>query len=147
MKRLTEEFPEPRFELDLDLPTLQPDENGFVFAADLESALAGSDLTAAAIGLAQVERAEELVARKREVFSWYHEGLSDCPVVLNHEPDGTLNTYWMVTALMPAELGPDKAIVTETLSKEGIDSRPFFHPLSSLLAYDFPGGSVWKNKK
>ena len=39
----------PHFELDPDLPTLQPDENGFVFAADLESALAGSDLAAAAI--------------------------------------------------------------------------------------------------
>jgi len=39
----------PHFELDPNLPTLQPDENGFVFAADLESALAGSDLTAAGI--------------------------------------------------------------------------------------------------
>jgi len=90
----------------------------------------------AALGLAQVERAEELVARKREIFSWYNKGLSDCPVVMNHEPDGTLNTYWMVTALLPIELGLDRAEIAETLSKEGIDSRPFFHPLSSLPAYD-----------
>ena len=39
----------PHFELDPNLPTLQPDENGFVFAADLESALSGSDLAAAAV--------------------------------------------------------------------------------------------------
>ncbi|RTZ92632.1 MAG: hypothetical protein DSY92_02175, partial [Planctomycetota bacterium] len=39
----------PHFELDPNLSTLQPDENGFVFAADLESALAGSDLAAAAV--------------------------------------------------------------------------------------------------
>lgn len=95
---------------------------------------------AAAMGLAQVERAEELVARKREIFSWYREGLSDCGVVLNHEPEGTRNTYWMVTALAP-EGGPGKGELMAALAAEGIDSRPMFHPLSSLPAYeDVEGG-------
>ena len=31
----------------------------------------------AALGLAQLERVEELVARKREIFRWYEEGLGD----------------------------------------------------------------------
>ncbi len=32
----------------------------------------------AALGLAQLERIEELVARKRQIFSWYQENLRDC---------------------------------------------------------------------
>jgi len=95
---------------------------------------------AAAIGCAQVKRAEELVARKREIFSWYREGLSDCGVTLNHEPEGTRNTYWMVTALAPAD-GPDKAKLMAAFAVEGIDSRPMFHPLSSLPAYADADGS------
>lgn len=31
----------------------------------------------AALGLAQLERIEELVARKREIFAWYQQELGD----------------------------------------------------------------------
>ena len=36
----------------------------------------------AALGLAQVERADELVERKREIFGWYAESLRDVAVEL-----------------------------------------------------------------
>lgn len=89
----------------------------------------------AALGLAQIERAEELVARKREIFGWYCEELSGCgEVVLNSEADNVRNTYWMVTAILPASLG-GKAAVIRHLGEQGIDCRPFFSPLSSLDAY------------
>ncbi len=89
----------------------------------------------AALGLAQLERIDELVDRKRRVFAWYRDRLSDLgDIQLNHEPDGVLNTYWMVTALLPERVG-GKRITMDALSAAGIDSRPFFHPLSSLPAY------------
>lgn len=89
----------------------------------------------AALGLAQIERAEELVARKREIFGWYCEELSGCSeVVLNSEAEDVRNTYWMVTAILPARLG-GKAAVIRRLGEQGIDCRPFFSPLSSLEAY------------
>lgn len=89
----------------------------------------------AALGLAQIERVEELVARKREIFGWYREELGACEdVVLNVEPAGTRNSYWMVTAILPARLG-GKVEVIRQLSAQGIDTRPFFSPLSSLAAY------------
>jgi len=91
----------------------------------------------AAIGLGQVERAEELVVRKREIFNWYHEALSEVNgVQLNHEPDNTKNSYWMVTAVLDPKLGWPKEKLMGALDKEGIDSRPMFYPLSSLSAYD-----------
>ena len=91
----------------------------------------------AAIGLGQVERAEELVARKREIFNWYYEAFSEADgIQLNHEPCNTKNSYWMVTAILEPKLEWPKEKLMGALDREGIDSRPMFYPLSSLSAYD-----------
>jgi perosamine synthetase len=90
----------------------------------------------AALGLAQLERIEELVARKRQIFGWYRAGLDRAPgISLNAEPDGTRNSVWMVTAVMDAALGWTKEALAKALAADGIDTRPFFYPLSSLPAY------------
>jgi perosamine synthetase len=94
----------------------------------------------AAFGLAQLERIEELVARKREIFSWYarhFRGMNG--VALNHEAPTTKNSYWMVTAVFDRELGLRKDGVIAELRRRNIDSRPFFSPLSSLPAYQHFG--------
>jgi perosamine synthetase len=91
----------------------------------------------AALGLAQLERIEELVGRKREIFAWYADELRALDgVTLNHETAGVKNTYWMVTAVLKPELGIAKETLIERLSSEGIDVRPFFYPLSMLPAYE-----------
>jgi len=90
----------------------------------------------AALGLAQLDRIEELVARKRQIFGWYRAGLERAPgISLNSEPAGTTNSVWMVTAVMDATLGWTKEALGKALAAEGIDTRPFFYPLSSLPAY------------
>jgi perosamine synthetase len=102
----------------------------------------------AALGLAQLERVEELVARKREAFGWYREELGNLDGVrLNFEPPGTRNVYWMVTAILSPELGFKTVQLMEALAASGIDSRPFFHPLSTLPAYEsFPGSKVARER-
>lgn len=90
----------------------------------------------AALGLAQLERVDELVARKREIFRWYADRLRDTPeFTLNHEPSGVHNVFWMVTVIVDSALGLAKEDVMQSLLERGIDTRPFFHPLSSLPAY------------
>ena len=42
----------------------------------------------------------------------------------------------MVTAVLDPKFDWPKEKMMEALDKEGIDSRPMFHPLSSLPAYD-----------
>jgi perosamine synthetase len=95
----------------------------------------------AALGLAQIERIEELIERKRQIFSWYEEMLGHrSGLVLNHEAPGTKNTYWMVTVLVDSALKLDKKTLMGLMSEKNIDCRPFFYPLSSLPAYrDSPG--------
>jgi perosamine synthetase len=92
--------------------------------------------TQAALGLAQLERIDELVSRKRQIFAWYHERLSAIPgLTLNAEPEGTCNSYWMVTVVVDPRLGLTKEALMAELLKADIDSRPYFYPLSGLPAY------------
>jgi perosamine synthetase len=97
----------------------------------------------AALGLAQLERVEDLITRKREIFSWYQAELKNVPgVTLNAEPPGTKNSYWMNTIILDRSYGLDKVTLMQALSERGIDTRPFFHPLSSIPAYkDSPEAS------
>jgi len=91
----------------------------------------------AALGLAQLERIEELIQRKREQFAWYQTELAGVDgLTLNKEPHDVRNTYWMVTLVMDQKYGLNKTQLMEGLGKQGIDTRPFFHPLSSIPAYE-----------
>ncbi len=102
----------------------------------------------AALGLAQLERIEELVDRKRQIFSWYQSELdSIAGLTINYEPDNVKNTYWMVTAIFDPKLGIDKHQLMDELRKENIDTRPLFYPLSSLPAYQhLPGAEVARKR-
>ncbi len=91
----------------------------------------------AALGLAQLERIEELIGRKRQIFNWYQAELdSVAGLTLNYESANTKNTYWMVTAILDPKLGIDKHRLMDEMRASKIDTRPFFHPLSSLPAYE-----------
>jgi perosamine synthetase len=88
-----------------------------------------------ALGLAQLQRIDELLARKREIFSWYLQELQGFPQVsLNQDLADVSSTYWMVTAVIQPSIGRKEAII-QWLADQGIDSRPFFSPLSSLPVY------------
>jgi perosamine synthetase len=90
----------------------------------------------AALGLAQLERIEELVQRKRDIFAMYQDAFSEVAgITLNAEPVGTKNSYWMITAVWDREFGKSKNEIVIAMRNGGVDVRPFFHPLSSLPAY------------
>jgi len=90
----------------------------------------------AALGLAQLERLSELVEMKRRLFAWYREELASVPgLTLNAEPAGTKNSYWMITVVVDAARRVTTKDLMARLDAADIDSRPFFHPLSSLPAY------------
>jgi perosamine synthetase len=90
----------------------------------------------AALGLAQLERLSELVEKKREIFSLYRDAFADLDqLTLNIEPEGSYNSYWMVTALVDRQLDLSIGTLREELGRRGVNTRPFFHPLSSLPAF------------
>jgi len=90
----------------------------------------------AALGVAQMERIDELIAYKRRIFGWYRDRLGGMNgITLNAEPADTLNSYWMTTAIFDSSLGLDKFAVMAELDKRNIDSRPIFSRLSTLPAF------------
>lgn len=89
----------------------------------------------AACGIAQLERVESLIKKKRQIFAWYKKRLSKSPgLTLNAELEGTKNTYWMVTVVFDKKYNIHKEKLLKELEKYGIQARPFFYPLSSLPA-------------
>jgi perosamine synthetase len=90
----------------------------------------------AALGLAQLERIDELVARKRQIFAWYRDEIGGLPgVTLNHEPNDVFNSYNMVTIVLDPAYGLDKMALMDRLATKEIDTRPLFTPLSDIPAY------------
>lgn len=90
----------------------------------------------AALGVAQLGRIEELLAKKKDVFGWYQEGLKDVKgIKLNHEAPWAKNVYWMVCLELEGygELQRDEFI--QKLKANNIDSRPYFYPLSDMPMY------------
>jgi len=86
----------------------------------------------AAIGCAQLERIEELLARKRRIFQGYAERLRGLPLALNPEPAGTVNGYWMPTFVVEPGVPFDREALLAAFKQNDIDARVFFWPLSML---------------
>ncbi|MDX8378166.1 MAG: DegT/DnrJ/EryC1/StrS family aminotransferase [Mariprofundales bacterium] len=90
----------------------------------------------AAIGCAQMERIDELVADKRRIFKYYEKCLRDSPLKMNPEPEGTVNGFWMPTIVFNENLNFDQDKLLELLKNNNIDARVFFWPLSMLPMFE-----------
>lgn len=90
----------------------------------------------AAIGCAQIERIDELVAGKRRVFEHYRNAFASLPVSMNPEPAGTVNGFWMPTIVVDAKLPFNREALLAAFKADNIDGRVFFWPLSSLGLFD-----------
>jgi perosamine synthetase len=91
----------------------------------------------AAIGCAQVERAEHLLRAKREIFQWYQSNLEGTAQIrLNRTASWAANGYWLVCLELcnRGSLGRDHFI--EALRTKGVDSRPYFYPMSDMPYFE-----------
>jgi perosamine synthetase len=87
----------------------------------------------AALGLAQLERLEEMIAKRRLIFQWYRRRLHGAgDLALNVERYWARNIYWMTSIVLGDRFAVTRDEVIAGLRERQIDSRPFFPPLSSL---------------
>jgi perosamine synthetase len=87
----------------------------------------------AAIGVAQMERADELIARKRKLALAMQASMADLPLTFHLEQPGTTHSFWMISALAKSEAERDG--LRKLLRLEGIETRPVFHPAHTLPMY------------
>ena len=90
----------------------------------------------AAIGCAQMERIDEIVAEKSRIFTYYAYCLRQLPLTMNPQPLGTKNGYWMPTIVVNDDFLFDRERLLGDFSADNIDGRVFFWPLSKLPMFD-----------
>ncbi|MBI2320645.1 MAG: DegT/DnrJ/EryC1/StrS family aminotransferase, partial [Chloroflexi bacterium] len=81
----------------------------------------------AALGLAQMERMDAIVARKRWIGQEYARRLRDIPgLQLPVEMTWARSVYWMYGLVLDEALGLSAADLARRLRECGVDTRPFF---------------------
>jgi len=97
----------------------------------------------AALGVAQLERMDELLNKKKEIFKWYEEYLKNTPnIKLNFQKDGYKNVYWMICLEIIGYDEEKRDRLMQKLKEKGIDSRPFFYPISDMPMYEKTDTSI-----
>lgn len=86
----------------------------------------------AALGLAQFERLDELIEKKRQIFSWYEARLGEIDgIALNREADWAKSIYWMTSIYLKKNFKRTRNELIEFLKKNEVDSRPVFPAISN----------------
>ena len=93
------------------------------------------DELSAALGLAQLSRIDELLARRQQVAEWYNERLADIEgVEIPVLPPPTTRMSWFVYVVR-LDAGADRKAVMAGLEERGIPSRPYFTPIHLQAFY------------
>lgn len=87
----------------------------------------------AAIGLAQLERINWFIERRREVAAWYTDALENLPLTTSIEASWAESVYWLYSICVAEEIDRDRLMIQ--LSDYGIETRPFFYPLHEMPPY------------
>lgn len=80
----------------------------------------------AAVGLAQMERIETFIERRRSMGRLYLEGLAGLPVQLPAEREWATNIYWMFGLVLDDDVPCDAEEFSRRLAERNIQTRPFF---------------------
>ncbi len=95
----------------------------------------------AAVGLAQLERLDEFIDRKRKMGRYYTEHLKDVkglilPIQKTNYAD---NIYWVYGLVLEKDIPVDNKLIQKLLAEEGIGSRTFFWCMHEQPVYQRQG--------
>ena len=96
----------------------------------------------AALGVAQMERWDEIFNKKESIRKIYRELLGDYGLKEPKEYENTRSVCWMYTFLLPDD-SFDRDYLLESMKMNNVDLRPTFHPIPSMPPY-FEGD--WEEK-
>lgn len=91
---------------------------------------------AAAIGLAQLEKIDLQLERRREVVSWYREYLKGVEgIIWQAEKDWARHVWWMFTVVLGENIKMTRDDVINHFRERNIETRPVVYPLHTLPPY------------
>lgn len=94
----------------------------------------------AAIGAAQLERADAFLHRKRVLFEKFREGLKDMPVQFQASLPATTHSHWLVSILVETPKLRDD--LRAAMKDDRIETRPVFYPLHTMPIYARDGETL-----
>jgi perosamine synthetase len=90
----------------------------------------------AAIGVAQMERLDEILKKKLDIANYYNRYFAEIPEILTHkEKHWAKHTYWMYCIHWAPDNPLNREDLVDFLFRAGIETRPVFYPLSSMPVY------------
>lgn len=90
----------------------------------------------AAIGLGQLERLDTLLAARNRIHAVYEEAFLGKEYFFRTTvPEGAAPVVWLESRVLAPEKSLERDRLIEDLASEGVETRPFFHPMGSLPAY------------
>ncbi len=100
---------------------------------------------AAAIGLAQLERVEWHLARRRQIAQQYRRQLEGTPgISFQVQESWARNAHWLVGIVLDEQAPITRDSLIVQLAEQGIETRPFFWPMHTLPMYEGrAGGSLY----
>jgi perosamine synthetase len=91
----------------------------------------------AALALAQVERIEELISKKRQIFSWYYERLKDIEgIKIIKEKEHCFSNYCYPSILLEESITIERDEVLSKLKEQNIHCRPGFPRMSRFPEFE-----------
>lgn len=97
----------------------------------------------AALGLAQLRRYPELLARRREIIQKYNEGLKDSPVtVLQHYGNDFASSGHLYLVRIHGKSREECNSIIEKMGEAGIATNVHYKPLPMLTAYKELGFAI-----
>ncbi len=97
----------------------------------------------AAIGLVQLERYPDLLARRREIVRRVSEGLKDVPVrLLQHESDTYQSSRHLLITHVEGASHEQRCEIIEKMAEKGIACNVHYKPLPLLTAYSNMGFDI-----
>ena len=96
---------------------------------------------AAAIGLAQLERIEQHLRRRKEIAALYAEALAPLSdiVTLPSQASWANHAFWSYVILLRDGVRPERDELMELLAVDGIETRPIFYPIHTMPPYQGNG--------
>ena len=91
----------------------------------------------AAMGLAQLERVEDLIAKRKQIYDWYCNELDGIDGLMLNKKDtvGEKSIYWMTSIVLNKDFGITRNELMGRLKDKEIDTRPFFPSMSSFKMF------------
>lgn len=90
----------------------------------------------AALGVAQMERIERVLARKRRLARLYSSLLAEVPgITVPREAVWARHVYWLYTVLIEDRYQLSRKKLMTALARRGIETRPTFYPITSMPPY------------